>query len=50
MFTGILCIVSSILLGVVFRSESGYNDVFTGIGYVGLMLFIVGFLIFETVK
>lgn len=45
MLTGVLCIVGSLLIRSVFGPKSGYNDVVTGIGYVGLILVLVGFLI-----
>lgn len=50
MFSGVIGIVASILLRSVMGPASGYNDIFSGIGYAGFFLFFVGFLIFATVN
>jgi hypothetical protein len=49
-FAGFLCIVGSILARSILGAESGYNDVFAGIGYAGVILFIAGFLIFVMIE
>jgi uncharacterized membrane protein YgdD (TMEM256/DUF423 family) len=49
-FAGVLCIVGSILARSVLGPEPGYNNVFATIGYAGLVLFVVGFLILVTTE
>ncbi len=50
MFTGLLCIIGSILISLALGPELGYSSILAGMRYFGFALIVVGFLIFVTVE